>query len=62
MAAHTLKGSARAVGAWPLAAIAEDAERMQAFRAATARGAVVGRLEAAARPHAISSRVAARVT
>ena len=28
MAAHTLKGSARAVGAWPLAALAEDAERL----------------------------------
>ena len=27
MAAHTLKGSARAVGAWSIAAIAEDAER-----------------------------------
>ena len=48
MAAHTLKGSARAVGAWPLAAIAEDAERMHGLPAATARRAVVDRLEGAA--------------
>jgi hypothetical protein len=49
LAAHTLKGSARAVGAWPLATIAEDAERMHGLPAASARGAVVGRLEVAAR-------------
>jgi HPt (histidine-containing phosphotransfer) domain-containing protein len=49
MAAHTLKGSARAVGAWPLATIAEDAERMHGLPTATRRGAVVDRLEEAAR-------------
>jgi HPt (histidine-containing phosphotransfer) domain-containing protein len=49
MAAHTLKGSARAVGAWALATIAEDAEQMRGMPTATARAAVVGRLEEAAR-------------
>jgi hypothetical protein len=49
MAAHTLKGSSRAVGAWHLATIAEDAERMRGLPPATARTAVVGRLEVAAR-------------
>ncbi|MFA6139161.1 MAG: Hpt domain-containing protein [Hyphomicrobium sp.] len=48
MAAHTLKGSARAVGAWPLATIAEDAERMRGLPAAMARAAVADRLEEAA--------------
>ena len=57
MAAHTLKGSARAVGAWPLATIAEDAERMRGLPPATARAAVdSSRLEeAASRCDAISS-------
>jgi len=32
MAAHTLKGSARAVGAWQLAALMEDAEQMNIHR------------------------------
>ena len=48
MAAHTLKGSARAVGAWPLATIAEGAERLHGLPDADARYAVVRRLEAAA--------------
>ena len=48
MAAHTLKGSARAVGAWPLATIAESAERLHGLPDADARCAVVHRLEAAA--------------
>lgn len=49
MAAHTLKGSARAVGARPLAALAEDAERLASTADADTRGAAVRRLEAAAR-------------
>jgi HPt (histidine-containing phosphotransfer) domain-containing protein len=48
MAAHTLKGSARAVGAWPLATIAEGAERLHGLPDADVRRAVVGRLETAA--------------
>ena len=49
MAAHTLKGSARAVGAWPLAALAEDAERLDLQRrCGHARSDTFGRLEAAA--------------
>ncbi|MDP1911467.1 MAG: Hpt domain-containing protein [Hyphomicrobium sp.] len=49
MAAHTLKGSARAVGAWSLATIAEEAERMRGLPPVMARAAVVDRLEEAAR-------------
>jgi HPt (histidine-containing phosphotransfer) domain-containing protein len=49
MAAHTLKGSARAVGARSLAALAEDAERLASTADADMRGATVRRLEAAAR-------------
>jgi HPt (histidine-containing phosphotransfer) domain-containing protein len=48
MAAHTLKGSARAVGAWPLATIAESAERLHALPDVAARRDVVRRLEKAA--------------
>lgn len=48
MAAHTLKGSARAVGAWPLATIAESAERLKPLPDASERGQVVRRLEEAA--------------
>jgi HPt (histidine-containing phosphotransfer) domain-containing protein len=48
MAAHTLKGSARAVGAWPLAALAEDAERLTTNPDAGRRAAILRRLEAAA--------------
>jgi HPt (histidine-containing phosphotransfer) domain-containing protein len=49
MAAHTLKGSARAVGAWSLATIAESAERLHGLADIAERGAIVRRLEAAAR-------------
>lgn len=48
MAAHTLKGSARAVGAKPLAALAEDAERLVGASDVNTRGATVRRLEGAA--------------
>jgi HPt (histidine-containing phosphotransfer) domain-containing protein len=48
MAAHTLKGSARAVGAWPLATIAESAERLHSLQDSTERGEVVHRIEEAA--------------
>ena len=48
MAAHTLKGSARAVGAWPLAALAEDAERLTSNADTGTRAAILRRLEAAA--------------
>ena len=45
VAAHTLKGSARAVGAWAVAHIAEEAER--AGHAASHRTDILLRLEAA---------------
>jgi HPt (histidine-containing phosphotransfer) domain-containing protein len=48
MAAHTLKGSARAVGAWSLATIAESAERLHGLPDADVRSAVVRHLEEAA--------------
>jgi HPt (histidine-containing phosphotransfer) domain-containing protein len=48
MAAHTLKGSARAVGAWPLAALAEDAERLTTNADSGRRAAILRRLQAAA--------------
>jgi HPt (histidine-containing phosphotransfer) domain-containing protein len=48
MAIHTLKGSARAVGAWSLATIAESAERLHGLPDADVRSAVVRRLEEAA--------------
>ena len=48
MAAHTLKGSARAVGAWPLAALAEEAERLSSTAEMGLRGAILRRIEAAA--------------
>lgn len=48
IAAHTLKGSARAVGAWTLAAIAESAERVHQLPDAAERGKYVQRLEEAA--------------
>ena len=48
MAAHTLKGSARAVGAWPLAALAEDAERLTTNADSGRRTAILRRLETAA--------------
>lgn len=48
MAAHTLKGSARAVGAWSLATIAESAERLDPSADPAERNQVVRRLEEAA--------------
>jgi hypothetical protein len=48
MAAHTLKGSARAVGAWSLATLADSAERLHGLPDEMVRGAVVRRLELAA--------------
>jgi HPt (histidine-containing phosphotransfer) domain-containing protein len=46
IAAHTLKGSARAVGAWTVASIAESAERLKPE--SSERDLVVQRLEEAA--------------
>lgn len=48
IAAHTLKGSARAVGAWSLATIAESAERLLPLPDAEVRNLVVRRIEEAA--------------
>ncbi len=48
IAAHTLKGSARAVGAWSLATIAESAERLRPLPQEEVRVEVVERLEKAA--------------
>lgn len=48
IAAHTLKGSARAVGAWSLATLAETAEKLSHLPEASERRQVVGRLEEAA--------------
>ena len=48
IAAHTLKGSARAVGAWSLATLAETAEKLHHLPDARERRKVVGRLEKAA--------------
>jgi HPt (histidine-containing phosphotransfer) domain-containing protein len=48
MAAHTLKGSARAVGAWPLAILAERAEGLKGPSRTVERSELVGSLEQAA--------------
>jgi HPt (histidine-containing phosphotransfer) domain-containing protein len=48
IAAHTLKGSARAVGAWSLATLAETAEKLHNLPDANERRQVVSRLEQAA--------------
>ena len=48
MAAHTLKGSARAVGAWSLASVAENAERLAALPDNAARDQMIDRVEQAA--------------
>jgi HPt (histidine-containing phosphotransfer) domain-containing protein len=47
-AAHTLKGSARAVGAWRLAQLAEQAERVPSL-ATVAEAELVAAIETAAR-------------
>ena len=48
IAAHTLKGSARAVGAWSLARLAESAEKLRGLSDVDERNAVVRGLEEAA--------------
>lgn len=48
MAAHTLKGSARAVGAWSLGTIAERAERLGPLPSEPERGHIIEQLEEAA--------------
>ena len=56
-AAHTLKGSARAVGAWRLANIAERAERIGTIADASACESMLRQLEAAeqeARDHIVA--------
>jgi HPt (histidine-containing phosphotransfer) domain-containing protein len=47
VAAHTLKGSASAVGAWAVAGLAIEAERLE-FADHDACSAIVGRIEEAA--------------
>ncbi len=49
VAAHTLKGSGRAVGAWRIARLAEHAERMVGVKNADARTEAVARILDAAR-------------
>ncbi|HMN36358.1 MAG TPA: Hpt domain-containing protein [Hyphomicrobium sp.] len=49
VAAHTLKGSGRAVGAWRIARIAEQAEHSQGIASPTHVRETVGLLEAAAK-------------
>lgn len=46
-AAHALKGSARAVGAWEIASLAEHAEAIKCLRDAEARDSSVDALSAA---------------
>jgi HPt (histidine-containing phosphotransfer) domain-containing protein len=48
MAAHTLKGSGRAVGAWRVARLAEHAERPDTIKSAAMRSHAVAGLEVAA--------------
>jgi len=45
-AAHTLKGSARAIGAWPIAELAAEAEKIDSVNAADERAEIVARLKA----------------
>lgn len=47
MAAHTLKGSARAVGAWRLARAAEAAERLDSMVDAAMRATMLDEVDAA---------------
>jgi HPt (histidine-containing phosphotransfer) domain-containing protein len=49
VAAHTLKGSGRAVGAWRIARLAEQAERMLGVKSEGQRAEAVLRIEDAAR-------------
>lgn len=48
IAAHTLKGSGRAVGAWQIAGLAEEAERLADARSRTTASQTVARIEQAA--------------
>ncbi len=48
-AAHTIKGSARAVGAWRVAAAAECAERLAGEALVRSRAAAIGEIEGALR-------------
>lgn len=48
VAAHTLKGSSRAVGAWRVASLAEQAERQLAEQSPAQRRDAVARIEDAA--------------
>ncbi len=48
MAAHTLKGSGRAVGAWRIAGLAESAERLHLDHNRRAAADVIARIEEAA--------------
>ena len=48
MAAHTLKGSGRAVGAWRIARLAEHAERLLGPKSQDVRIEAVARIEEAA--------------
>lgn len=48
MAAHTLKGSARAVGAWRLARLASEAEKLGRAAAGTEACEAISAIEAAA--------------
>jgi HPt (histidine-containing phosphotransfer) domain-containing protein len=47
IAAHTIKGSARAVGAWAIAALARDAEQSSAIDDEAERDRILASLEAA---------------
>ncbi len=48
IAAHTLKGSGRAIGAWRLARLAEQAERVLGVKNRASCGEAVARIEEAA--------------
>jgi HPt (histidine-containing phosphotransfer) domain-containing protein len=48
LAAHTLKGASRGVGAWALGDLAEEAERLLGAGAADRRQAIAGKLRDAA--------------
>lgn len=49
IAAHTLKGSARAVGAWSLANAAEEAENLTQFSNVLERAVIVSKIEQVAK-------------
>ncbi len=49
IAAHTIKGSGRAVGAWQIARLAEQAERLAGVRNRAAHADAVSKLEEAMR-------------